>query len=45
MLLRLTAALTLLLSPATAAPPEAFSFDKAQSFLNTHCRNCHKSNV
>lgn len=45
MLLRLVLTLPLLLCTAHAAPPEDYTFDKAQTFLNTYCQNCHKSNV
>ncbi|MFN7931861.1 MAG: DUF1588 domain-containing protein [Bryobacteraceae bacterium] len=43
--LRLATALVLYASAALAAPPEEFSFDKAQAFLKTYCHNCHKTTV
>ncbi len=45
MIHRLVLTLPLLLSTAQAAPPENYTFGKAQTFLNTYCQNCHKSNV
>lgn len=41
---RLALLWALLVSAAYAAP-DAYSFEKAQSFLNTYCASCHKTSV